>query len=329
MSPRMPTWVFFLLPWGAPILGFAIRERSLLYGSNVNLLGPQHPCLVLPKSVALNAVPAKFRPKAATLDDDASPSRIRDVLAHNGLTWPLVVKPNWGKRGEGLAKVGDFDELVDFVSRAGGAVLVQEYVDLPLELGVLYYRYPGQRRGTISSIAIKELLGVSGDGTSTVKELVENERDRRYRYFLDRRRRKLSSELLQTVPGNGERVILDFVGQPCHGATMHNGAHLRTRAVERTFDRICCRISGFHFGRLDVKAASLEAFQRGESIQVLEVNGVGSVPLHVLDPELPLLRSYRDLFGHARIVARIARANRRRGRPRFSVTEGIRAFRKP
>ena len=69
----------------------------------------------------------------------------------------------------------------------------------------------------------------------------------------------------------------------------------------------------FHFGRLDVRFASLAALRRGEGFRVIEINGAGSEATHVWDPVTALRDAWRAQFFHYGAAFRIAAANRARG----------------
>jgi hypothetical protein len=72
------------------------------------------------------------------------------------------------------------------------------------------------------------------------------------------------------------------------------------------------RFDGFYFGRFDVRAASAEAFSRGE-FTVIELNGVTSEPTHIYDPHVTLIDAYRALFEQWSLAFEIGAANARAG----------------
>ena len=70
-------------------------------------------------------------------------------------------------------KIGSFGELYDYHRRMTLDYLIQEFVDYPLEVSVFYYRFPGAAKGHITGFIKKECLSVTGDGTSTLLQLID------------------------------------------------------------------------------------------------------------------------------------------------------------
>lgn len=103
------------------------------------------------------------------------------------------------------------------------------------------------------------------------------------------------------------------VGTHCRGAIFLDGSKLETAELAAEIERICGSFAGFHFGRLDLKAPSLEHFRAGRSLRVLELNGVTSEATHIYDPTFSLLDAYRVLFRQWRLAFEIGAANQRLG----------------
>jgi hypothetical protein len=83
--------------------------------------------------------------------------------------------------------------------------------------------------------------------------------------------------------------------------------------MEAAFDRVAQQFNGFHFGRFDVRTSSIEAFRRGETFTILELNGVTSEATHIYDPDNSLVAAYRALFEQWRLAFEIGAVNVRRG----------------
>ena len=224
------------------------------------------------------------------------------------LELPIVLKPNVGERGAGVAIVRTREELAAYLDAAVTDTIVQEYVP-GVELGVFYVRRPAARHGWILSVTEKHLPAVTGDGCRTLERLILD--DARAvgmaRFHLRRQ-----SARLNEVPAAGETVSLGDCGSHCRGALFLDGARLRTPAVEAAFDGIARRYDGFYFGRFDVRAPSAEAFARGE-FSIIELNGVTSEPTHIYDPAVSLAAAYRALFEQWSLAFEIGAENARRG----------------
>jgi len=119
---------------------------------------------------------------------------------------------------------------------------------------------------------------------------------------------------LATVPAAGATVSLGDCGSHCRGAEFLDGRGYRTLALEEAVEAVARRFDGFYFGRFDVRAASPEAFGRGE-FTVIELNGVTSEATHIYDPKVGLLDAYRALFAQWSLAFEIGAANARAGAP--------------
>jgi hypothetical protein len=95
-----------------------------------------------------------------------------------GLSFPFVAKPDVGCRGVGVRRIGDATELARYLAGfpKDRRIVFQRLVDEEAEAGVFYVRKPGAKRGRIVSITLKYFPYVYGDGRSTLRELIENDR---------------------------------------------------------------------------------------------------------------------------------------------------------
>jgi hypothetical protein len=195
--------------------------------------------------------------------------------------------------------------------------IVQEYVP-GVEFGVFYLRRPGDSRGRILSITEKRLPSVTGDGRSTLEELILRDADTigMARFHLQQR-----VDRLREVPAAMEVVSLGDCGSHCRGARFYDAGRLLTPALERAIDDIASRFAGFYFGRFDLRVPSHEALMRGEAITILELNGVTSEVTHIYDPGVGLIEAYHTLFEQWRLAFEIGAANAARGARVWSLAE--------
>jgi hypothetical protein len=191
-------------------------------------------------------------------------------------------------------------------------MILQEYIPWPLELGILYYRYPdGSGRG-ISSVIIRDFLKVKGDGLRTLHALMEGEN----RVKLNRKHLliRFRDRLDEIIP-EGEEILLEPIGNHNRGTCFLNAEHLINDQLLGVFSNISENIQGFDYGRFDVKAKCLDDLYRGQNIRILELNGVNSEPAHIYDPHYSLVKAYRDIARHMKIIYRISRMNHLEGIP--------------
>ena len=236
--------------------------------------------------------------------------------------WPVVLKPDVGQRGAGVVIARGEADIEGFFRRTREPALVQEYVG-GAELGIFWLQRPPRDDGAgdpepdrIISITDKRLPDVVGDGTSTLEHLIlaDPRAVAMAPTYLD-----LHFERLESVPAKGERVRLVELGTHCRGAVFLDGRHLATPELRAAMDSIAEPLQGFSFGRFDVRAPSHDHFRRGESLRVLEVNGVTSEATHVYDPKNSLFDAYSVLFEQWRLAFEIGRRNRLRGHEPIGV----------
>ena len=241
-----------------------------------------------------------------------------NFMTERRLSFPIVLKPDVGERGTGVAIVRNDLELASYLAVAEGDTIVQKYVG-GVEFGIFYCRFPGQSEGRIFSITEKRFPVVVGNGSSTIAELVLG--DERAvclsSLYLARMKR-----LPEDIPAAGESVSLAELGSHCRGAVFLNGAAMETAALRSAVDSVARRFSGFYFGRFDVRSESVAHLQRGQ-FEILELNGVTAEPTHIYDPSVRLQEAYRALFDQWRIAFEIGAINRQQGHQPMSLREFV------
>src|SRR5947209_14944739 len=94
-----------------------------------------------------------------------------EFMRQHGLQFPVVLKPDAGQRGSGVAIVRSPEQLCEYLTHSSFPAILQEYVPGE-EYGVFYYRYPGSERGRVFSVTEKRMPVLLGDGTRTLEELI-------------------------------------------------------------------------------------------------------------------------------------------------------------
>lgn len=304
------------------LLSLAIRHRSLTLFTAANPGIPtggfvdESKSEILAKLSVASRYVAEFEVISATLPAGERLVAAQRFVSKRGLTYPVILKPDMGERGSGVAVIRSEVALANYLRTATDDMIIQRYVD-GAEFGLFYYRFPGESRGRIFSITIKQFPEVTGDGRSTIEQLIL--RDPRASIIADTYR-KLCRRRMSDVPDAGERVRLVELGTHSRGAIFLNGAALLTPALEEAVDRVSKAHSGFFFGRFDVRTPSAEALQRGE-FQVIELNGVSAEATHIYDPSVSVWQAYRTLARQWRIAFEIAAENRKRGAQPMSIFE--------
>jgi len=245
----------------------------------------------------------------ATLPAD-NPATVLAALADNGISFPLIAKPDVGFRGRLVRRIENAEQLTSYLSANPIPLLLQELIELPVELGVLYYRMPGQARGCITSVTRKRFLSVTGTGQSSLRELVQA--DDRAKRQLPRLEREYHTVLDQVVPA-GEVVALGTIGNHSKGTAFLDGRELITPALVAIFDRIADQLPNFTYGRFDLRCASPEGLLKGEC-KILEINGALAEPTHFYDPSRNnYFSAVRDIMAHWYRIGTISRIQIKRG----------------
>ena len=126
---------------------------------------------------------------------------------------------------------------------------------------------------------------------------------------------------LDRVPARGEVVRIALIGNQRAGALYRDGRRHITAALETRFDAIARSMTEFHYGRFDLRFASLDAFMRGEDFAIVEINGIGGEAIDCWDPRLD---GGRGLSPAGRSAAAVVPDRRAQPRARLPPDRGRR-----
>jgi hypothetical protein len=297
--PAFPVWFLMMLRSGK-LLYFTAANPGIELGG---FFGDS-------KIHILKEIPEQFMTTTLFFKKGTGLHEILAGIQKRKLQFPLIGKPDVGEKGNGVIKITDEAGLAAFVSQCTENMLIQEFIDFPVELGILYYKLPDGSKSGITSVVTKVFLSVTGDGTATVEQLLML--NTRGRMQLKRLRNERKA-LLCTVPAKGERILVEPVGNHCRGTLFLNGNHLINDKLVGVFDTITKDMDTFFFGRFDLKVASINDLYEGRNIRIMELNGTTAEPAHIYDPSTRLWKAYRDIFYNMDIVRRIAQMNMKRG----------------
>ncbi|MBY0458560.1 MAG: VTT domain-containing protein [Gemmataceae bacterium] len=317
-----PAWVFYLpiVPW---YILLSARYRSFTVWTAANPGIPAGGVVGESKADIMARLDPRFTVRTTLVAPGPVAERVPVALA--GVDgFPVILKPDAGQRGAGVRLARDRADVEKYLLDNPGAVIVQPFHPGPFEVGVFYYRLPGDERGRVFSVTDKVFPEVVGDGESTLAELVRAHP--RYRLqedvFLARHAARAGA-----VPAAGERLVLATAGNHCQGTLFRDGGHLLTAELERALDAAVQPFDGFFFGRFDVRYADPDEFRAGRGFAVIELNGVASESTNLYDPSWPLWRAYRTLFAQWALAFQIGAMNRARGHRPVGVVELLRLIR--
>lgn len=316
----LPEFLFYtpVVIW---CLLLSIWYRSASLPTLANTAFPDGGLLAQPKSDILRKMGPLGRAATAhfttfdvdeSLDAAANTKIATAAMAEADVSFPVVAKPNVGRNGIGVEKLDDVAALETYIAAYpdNTRMILQEFSPFIGEAGVFYVRHPGEDQGHITSLTLKFFPSVTGDGRTSLRELIKADpRAGQLTHFYFPR----FKERLDEVPAKGEEISLVFTGNHRRGAIFRDGGSHVTEAMTRKFDEISKEIDGFWFGRYDVRYRDLEALKRGEDFTIMELNGAGAEAIHIYDADMTLRGAYRALFAQYRTAFEIGDIIRRRG----------------
>jgi hypothetical protein len=301
-------WSFFAVY--SPILFYwfwlCLRSRSFFFFSSANPLIENGGFACESKKRIYDQIPQQFYPRTLLFRAGATLGDVQKVMRDTPIDFPVIAKPDVGARGIQVKLIHDEAELASYVQQIRVDFLVQDYIPFDNEVGLFYYRFPGENEGRLSGIVGKEFLSVFGDGYSTIEELLISEP----RYLLQLPElRRTDGNMLKRVLKARERFALPY-GNHARGAKFIDLSGYITPQLEKAIDAVCKQIPEFYFGRLDVKYNTWRELCRGENISIIELNGAGSEPTHIYDPSHSIFFAWKEIIRHWKLLQQIARTNK-------------------
>lgn len=300
----------FYIPVVVYILGLVVRYKGLAFTA-VNPGLPGSGFIGENKSLSLlqlqhtnpdNTAKTLLVPSAETLANKWQ--MCQSFMADKHLSFPIVVKPDFGQRGLDVEIAADEQALKRYLEAAIFDTVVQEYIP-GVEFGVFYVRQPDEAQGRIFSLTHKCFPELVGDGRNTVEVLICQHPRLHYMaaFLFDKHK-----AILNTVPAKGEKISVVNLGSHCRGSLFLEGKPYLTDKLSAKIDVLSQEMDGFYFGRYDIRASDIDAFSNGD-VKVIEVNGVTSESTNIYDPSNNVLTAYKILFQQWRLAFEIGEKN--------------------
>lgn len=316
---RREFWPGYLfdIPVYAYFLYLAAKAKHLGFFSNVN------PGMILSgfagysKYEDIDKFEAKLLPTTVLItqwhDSKYSESKMKETNIH----YPCIAKPTLGRTGRDVKKIHNTKQLKTYLKRIHEDILIQEFIDDPLEFWIFYYHIPGEIKGYITWIVEKKFMFLDGDGKSTFEELVYHHPRAKYYY---NQFQKEYVDKWTSILSDGEKFQLNYIGNHCRGSTFYDVSDIITPQLEKIIDNISQKVNGFYFGRYDIKAKTVEDMEQW-NFKIIELNGMGSLPTHIYDPKHSVRNAYKTIFHHRNIAYRISKENKKIGHTCVSIKE--------
>ena len=298
----------------------AVKYRSLTFFSACNPALSFGGMLDDDKTEAYKLIPDHYLPKMLVYDFKID---LENQLESKSIHFPVIVKPNMGYKGYAVRECQDLNELVNYLKNLDPSKewLIQEYINLKCEYSIMYYFCPVSKQRGITSVSTKKYPTVIGDGISTIHKLLLQYANPfvNKHYLL----KKWKTEL-EVIPSKGHEVILHHIGNYSRGSKFYSLMRESDEALTSAMNEVFQREDEIYFGRLDIKANSMEHVRRGD-FKIMEINGAKSEPLHIYDPQYGFWSRIKDVHTHWKIMTRIVDERLEQGYQFPGNIEGLRS----
>jgi hypothetical protein len=262
------------------------------------------------KKEIYDLMPKDSYPNTLFFKSSTSFEELINEINKSEIQFPFIVKPDIGLQGLRVEKISTLDELKKYFEKVDYNFLVQELVSFPKEIGLFYYRLPNENKGIISGIVYKEFLIVIGDGKKTIEELIHQNPRFALQY---QTLKKKYGDLLSKILNNNESLNLVPFGNHVRGSKFIDVSDWINENLTKTINEICLQIPEFYYGRLDIMFNSREELELGKNYSIIELNGAGSEPTHIYDPNHSIFFGWKEIIRHYKILYQISILNKKRG----------------
>lgn len=240
------------------------------------------------------------------------------------IRWSFVVKPEIGEAGILFRKIDTLVQMQEYHSKVKAAYLVQNMISYPIEVSVFYYRMPNETRGTITGFLHKVPMHVTGDGTHTLRQLIDQHP--KAKAFLPDIEKVHAGNFENILP-KGQQYVFSHAANHRRGARFHNLEKEIDSNLLAVFDTISQQAGGWYYGRYDIMCQSIADLKKGQHFCLLEYNGCGAEPNHIYDSGYTLGQAYKEILKHWAALYRISRYNTKKGIKPWPLFEGWRFIR--
>lgn len=302
---------------------YAIRAKSVFFFNASNPKIKNGGFIMESKKEIYDSIPQKYYPKTILIREKTSLENIINALEEKKINFPLIAKPDIGLRGSAVKKIKSIPELKTYSEKANFDFLLQDLIPFRNEVGIFFVRHPNEQNGKITGIVAKEFLILTGNGVSTMEDLIQH--TPRFQLQLEILRAEYG-EQLQQILQKGESINLVPFGNHCRGAKFMDFSNKITPELTAMMNDLCAQIPEFYFGRFDIMYTSFNELERGENFLIVEINGAGSEPTHIYDPKHSIWFAWKELSRHLMYMYQISVENHKRGMPYLDYKAGMREY---
>jgi len=306
--PLTPVWIWYCLRSGTPWF-FTPSNPTLTFGGfegeGKKEMYEQLPPGSYPQTIYI----------AAAIPFEAAEKQVMDA----GFQYPFIVKPNIGMMGFMVRKISNPEQLQKYHHSIPIDYIVQTLVDFPIEVSAFYYRMPNEKKGTISGLLKKQPAYVTGDGNSTLLELIQANDHVRFKKEDIISRNK---EQLHQIISNGTIYNLSVTSNRSQAGMIEGIDHEIDEKLRVLLDDWSLYSGNFFYGRYDIKCASVDSLKEGKDFYILEFNGAGAGIQHITGNNYSLFKAINIILHHWKMLFKISRFNYKQGIKYWGFKEG-------
>ena len=153
-------------------------------------------------------------------------------------------------------------------------------------------------------------MQVIGDGKHTLEELLLLNSKSQKR--INELRLKHGTNFKKILPA-GAKYMLSYAANHNRGALFIDLKHEIDETLVSIADEISCSINDFFYGRYDIMCNSVEELKQRKNFMILEYNGCGAEPNHFYDTGYTLIKAWKEILKHWKILYHISRQNYKAG----------------
>lgn len=308
--PISPVWIWYMIRSGTPWF-FTPSNPTLTFGG---FEGEG-------KKEMYEQLPPGSYPNTAYVQPGIPFETVEKQVEAAGFTYPFIVKPNVGMMGFMFRKISNPQQLKKYHETIPIEYLVQSLVTYDVEVGLFYYRMPGEKKGTVSGLLKKDPAVIIGDGKSTVETLMRQKDSIRFKMDEMLTRHQESKDIVLAA---GEKYYLSYASNRSQGGKMSVINEEIDERLQQLADSFFSYSGKFFYGRYDIKCASLEDLKAGKNYSILEFNGAGAGVQHIFGQNYSLWKAMSIILTHWKMLFVISRTNHKLGAPYWGLLKGWR-----
>ena len=145
-KPEYWPWYLIYGPLLPIYLCYSVRLRSIVWFTNVNPSIPLSGFFGESKIEILNKIPEQYKPRTLFLEHPIAAAELIQLGQAAGIGFPFILKPDEGERGNGVEKIENSKQLVQYLHSASWPLIMQEFIEAPLEFGVFFAEIRSEER---------------------------------------------------------------------------------------------------------------------------------------------------------------------------------------